>query len=361
MIELRLKYSDLLLKSINSPSLRKGYNTYLKGRRKNGNQIMKGKQRKNKHKINILKETNRLMTEELRRREHTIMALQVESDKLLRSIYSYENDLKNNEITLEKVSFLETQLIKLQHIIEYKINNRKTDEINVNTSENLQKTSEEDLAATPKAIKNVAKNTKCINRLTNTPKRIINMYSDNFGKNMASKIIKYLPDTYKVINNCKPENDFADITKESLAGTSNDEPIIWMIGNYRSLKGNSAEYISNIEKVAKEKTRRKIIVATIAYEQKLYFRNNEIMKINSKLYTLASLLSNVNVIELNKEQRKKLLPTNNQDESAKYIATACLHGVNRSNLKVLGEDLTLQEMNTASQNFPHQEPLRAVR
>lgn len=54
LIELQLKYSDLLLQSINSSSIKKGFNAILKRKQINRNLTMKKKQRKNLHKINVL-------------------------------------------------------------------------------------------------------------------------------------------------------------------------------------------------------------------------------------------------------------------------------------------------------------------
>lgn len=359
LIELQLKYSALLLKSINSSCIKKGFNTYFKKRQNNVKYLMKNR-KNNIHKINILIKTKRLMEDELQRREGTIIALQMESEKLLSSIFKYEQDLKNNEVTLGKVSFLEKQLTKLQNIIEHQIGKIKSNETTVTTNDILHA---EELTATPKVISKVAENTGNTKRIVSIPKQKINMYSDNHGRGMASKIIKHLPDTFNVINNCKPGNDLSEIIKEGLIETTNDEPIILMIGNFRSLKGDSAVYVSKIDRLARERTSRKIIVTTIVYEQQ-NFINMHIMNINSKLYTLASLHSNVNVIELNGEQDQKQYSKGlTQKASAKYIATACLLGVNRSNLKTLDEDPTYNtgEMKTASQNFPKSVPLRAVK
>lgn len=300
------------------------------------------------------------MREELQQRENTIIELNIETNQLLSAILKYEKDLKNNEVTLQKVSFLENQLVKLQQIIENRIHSQNMDNNTACAIEIVPRKNLDNLAEVHKVTNKEAVNTKNTDEPSKQTKRIINMYSDVFGKNMAIKIMKYLPDIIQVMNNCKPGNDFAEIMKESLLENRNDEDLIMLIGNYKSLKGNPADYISKIERLARAGKNRKITVATIAYKQDK-IRNAEIMKINSKLYTLASLHSNVNIVELNGVTQLKSLK--GQEAVAKYIATACMHGVNRSNLILLGEDSKshTEEKKNAPQNFPQAVKLRAVK
>lgn len=353
LIETQLKYGDLFLKSLNSSSVKKGFNTHLKSRINNNKKKInniKHNNRKMVKKINLLTVTKGIMEIELDRRELALKTLQNESEKLLDTIYVHEQDLKQNEVTLGKVAFLEKQLVKLQKIIENKMTTltQPNVELNLKLDDKLVKNTKQDNAAT-----------NTLMELSSVPaqykektQRIV-MFSDCVGKTMAGLITEYLPKTHKIMNLCKVGCEFGEIINEDFADSNHDETIAVMIGNFKSIGNNYGDYVATIDRIAEnmKKMERKVIVTTLLYGQRDIV-NAKLKKVNSKLYTLASLHSNLNIIEINTEGGPQFYSKKGREAAANYIATACLRGVNRSNLRILSDFTGTKDPLIPTQNFP---------
>lgn len=330
LMEMHLKYTDLIASTANT---KKGYNINVKTKPKYNSKKYNAMHRKMAKRITLLSKTKKILNLELDRREASIITLRNESEKLLDTIYMYDQDLKQNQVTLEKIAFLENRLLTLQELIEKNINKKGAVIQPKNT----------DTTSVPHSVRTQAKEEF----------KKIYMFSDITGKSMSSLISEHIPETHKIINLCKVGCEFTEIINEEYVNPNHDEAIVIMIGNYKSVKRNFMEYIATIDRITKEmkKLERKVIVTTLLYGQRNDV-NTKIFKVNSKLYTLASLHSNLNIIEINNgRDSTSFYSKNGREAAAKYIASAFTYGVNRSNLTVLPL-ANKNELNTSPvQNF----------
>lgn len=323
--ELQLRYSQLLFKA--TSSTKKGYKCIRK-RVKNGRDL-KDKYKQVNIKIKQLISVNTLIQKELVKRENVIRALEDEGDKFLEMIRKYETDLKERDITYDKVLILEEQLIKLQKLIEKKVQVH-------------------DVAA--KLQINVLRekaNDRTYNGGSNN--ETIVMFSDRHGRNMVKEINNKLPYDYTVVNFCKPHNDYCNILNDVCIQKPDTKDTIILIGDYSSIQMDIYGYLTKIDSIAKfmNKHKKKLIVSTISYRVKNEL-NQKIFKLNSKLFTIAALNENMSIIEINTPKMGEL--------AAKYIASsiAVAYAKKEScrNLVVLtkGNDLT-EEVAKPTENF----------
>lgn len=209
------------------------------------------------------------------------------------------------------------------------------------------------------------KNTKqamyTTNMLQSEPTTDVLLLSDIYGKNMSSKINKCLPKMYNVLNICKPNDKQENILNDKLLAEMNRDnanDLVLMLGDYNTIKTDVHEYLSKIDNLAKtlKEYSKKLIVTTVAYK----FNNNtnyKIMKVNSKLFIIASLNENVCIVDVNPPERLKKHSASNRERVAQDIAGFCqLPSRPNRQLKYLEENAQYKPVNlnlkAVHQNFP---------
>lgn len=328
--DLHMRYSELLCHT--TSSIKNGYKYSRKMIRKK--KSLKRQCKKTNIKIKQLAAINVLMEKELINRENTVKKLRDEGNNLLEIIKQYEETLKEREITYDKVMTLEGQLLKLKKLID-------SDDVAAGAKPKLKMNG---ISSSNSFIKR----DNCRTLKTSNKERII-MFSDIHGRNMAKVINEKLPYDYTVFNSCMPHNDYVTILNDEYIQQSENKDIVILIGDYNSIKMDIHGYLKKICSIAKslQKHQKKLIVTTISYGSTNEVNHN-IMKINSKLFTIAAINVNVSIVEINAPFMRKLGP----ESTAANIAIAYMKGENCKNLVVLtkGDD-DVKKDTASSTNF----------
>lgn len=324
--KLKLRYSELLLETQKTRYIKKASKKLNNlNRKRKSNKVLRKKIRKLNAQIKKQVLINNILRKEIGKRNDIVTGIKEESEKILLIIQEYENRLQDQEKLTCKMEYLETQLRKLQNIIDKKISITHEDKFEHRKGE------EEEI--TPGTNKKPKK------------QRNVLMYSDGLGKDMGYLIKKNLPASYAINNICKPNASIKEILQNDVIQAQEKEDIIVLtIGNFSTIQRHTENFISNISKmiIQANKNCNKLIITSLLYERGQREENNIIFNINTKLYNLASIYDNVIFIEVNSLQYYK---SAFKKELAKHIALTCQYNINKNVITLV------DNTNDTSQNY----------
>lgn len=238
----------------------------------------------------LLSQENTILTYEIKKRNSVIESQQRLNNELLEILNNFQKDQERKDKTLSTLDFADNKLKQIEKIMRPKniyapVTN---DEIPLQKLPTIEE--EIDISAAQSQI---------LNELFKNEENHICIFSDKRGASLGSRLRnRSLQNVYNV---CTPGSSFANIIK-SLACAVNASPnntFVIVVGEKNYMTRNKfMECLKTLDVLSMSS---KIIVCTLPYVSKCSRSyNHHIYKLNCDLYNIASLRSNLHLIDMNK-------------------------------------------------------------